>query len=352
LDNLTHTLVGWTLARAGLGRRTEGATAAIIVASNAPDIDFVSAFTGGSVGYLAAHRGATHGPIGIAALALGTLLAVLAWRLLRGSRRPVVRREVLVLAGVSLLGTTLHVLMDLPTSYGTRALSPMDRTWYAVDWLPIIEVYLWGLLALGLIAMRGRAAWWGTIGRTVIVLVLGLYVLRAATHHRALNEATAHDGRGEPAPCAESPTLVRHPTVFEAATAGPGACLRAAALPTFLSPFTWRLVRQYGGGYELREWSAIGGTTATGAIWIPSETDRWVLAARQAPAARVFLNFSRFPASRSAILPDGTRRVRFVDVRFVGSPFGLSPDPEARPPFIATVELSPDGRVLDQRLGP
>ena len=39
------------------------------------------------------------------------------------------------------------MLMDLPTSYGTRVLSPFDTTWFAFDWLPIIDIYVWAMLA-------------------------------------------------------------------------------------------------------------------------------------------------------------------------------------------------------------
>jgi membrane-bound metal-dependent hydrolase YbcI (DUF457 family) len=350
LDNLTHTLVGWTLVRAGLGRRTAGATAAMIVASNAPDLDIVTAFSGGGLGYLAAHRGVTHGVAGVVILAAATLVVVAAWRRFR-LRQAVSGRDVAVLAGVALFGTVLHVLMDLPTAYGTRILSPVSGTWYAVDWLPIIDIYLWALLLAGLLTMRRRRWAWGRIGRTVIALAFGFYVLRAACHQRALGEARSHARDSGQEPCAEAPTLVKHPRLIEAAAAGPDACLQAAALPTFLSPFTWRLVRQYPGGYELRDWSLFSGTSG-GPVWIPSEADRWSAAARTAAVSRVFLNFSRFPATRSAVLPDGSRRVRFVDVRFVGSPFGLTPDPQARPPFMATVDFSADGVVTRARLGP
>ena len=125
LDNLTHTLVGVTLVRAGLGGRVTGATAVIIVASNIPDADIVTALNGG-VAYLAAHRGPTHGPIGVLLLALLSALLVTAVHAVLARRRPDAgtggagQLRFLPLAGVALAGTTLHVLMDLPTSYGTR----------------------------------------------------------------------------------------------------------------------------------------------------------------------------------------------------------------------------------------
>src|SRR5580704_5225111 len=86
MDNLTHTLFAVTLARTPLGRAGRGTTAALILASNAPDIDIVAAARGG-VSYLAWHRGPTHGPLGIAGL--GLIAAGLAWL----GRRAVDRRS-------------------------------------------------------------------------------------------------------------------------------------------------------------------------------------------------------------------------------------------------------------------
>src|SRR5438128_998519 len=41
MDNLTHTLFGLTLARTPLGRSGRGVTTALVLASNAPDVDIV-----------------------------------------------------------------------------------------------------------------------------------------------------------------------------------------------------------------------------------------------------------------------------------------------------------------------
>jgi len=75
LDNLTHSLFGWTIARAGLGRRVPHATATLIVASNLPDIDIVAGLRDG-IDYLAVHRGPTHGPLGVVGLGLLTATVV------------------------------------------------------------------------------------------------------------------------------------------------------------------------------------------------------------------------------------------------------------------------------------
>jgi inner membrane protein len=349
LDNITHTLVGITLVRAGLGRRTPGATAAIVIASNAPDLDIISAITGGAVPYLAAHRGPTHGVLGVAGLALVSALIV--WCVQRVRRKTQPGAAIGGLFGVSLVGTILHVLMDLPTSYGVRLLSPFDTTWYALDWLPIVDVYLWAALVGGLVAAQLRREQRTLLARATLAFCLLFYAGRAVAQQRALRIATSTRGDGTAAPCATAPVLSRHPAVFESAAAGPGVCLQAAALPTFFSPFTWQLIRQQTDGYELRQISLLTSET-TEPFWIPSETDQWVAEARRTTTARVFLNFSRLPATRSVTQPDGSHKVRLVDVRFVGGPFQFEDRPQERPPFVATVVIGPAGGVLREGLGP
>ena len=67
MDNLTHTLFAVTLARTPLGRAGRGTTTALILASNAPDIDIVT--TAARRRRLSAvARGPTHGPLGIVGL--------------------------------------------------------------------------------------------------------------------------------------------------------------------------------------------------------------------------------------------------------------------------------------------
>src|SRR5919198_140786 len=213
VDNLTHTLFAITLRRTALGRAGRGATAALVIASNAPDVDIVTT-AGGAVSYLRWHRGPTHGPIGI--VSLGLIPAALVWLwpratatlaarkgqappLVQTPSNPYARFHVLV--GLSIVGVILHVLMDLPTSYGTRLLSPFDWHWYAFDWLPIIDIYLLVALAAGLIfgsrsadARRRNAAF-------VLVLMAANYGARASAHHRALTLAPRLFGPTLSPPC-------------------------------------------------------------------------------------------------------------------------------------------------------
>ena len=77
MDNVTHTLTGLALARAGLNRFSVHATALLIISANAPDIDIVAALKG-PLAYLEAHRGYTHCLLCLPLLALLSVLAVAA----------------------------------------------------------------------------------------------------------------------------------------------------------------------------------------------------------------------------------------------------------------------------------
>src|SRR5437016_5594477 len=54
-----------------------GASAALVIASNAPDIDALAAFRRGVASYLQWHRGPTHGLLGV--VGLGALTAGIVW---------------------------------------------------------------------------------------------------------------------------------------------------------------------------------------------------------------------------------------------------------------------------------
>jgi len=336
LDNITHTLVAFTLARTPVARAGPGVTAALVLASNAPDVDIVSAFTGGGVSYLAAHRGPTHGPLGV--VALGVAVAALVGL----SARRV--RFVPILA-VATMGVFLHVLMDLATSYGTRLLSPFDWTWFAVDLLPIIDVYLWGILGIGLLLGTVLSRARSRIAFLTLAVVAGHYGVRAWAHGVAFDQAL-----GSSPATRECGVMARWRNA-----GGPQAanrCVEAhAALPTFGSPFRWRLVRRLPSGYELADYDVLTGRMLAYA-WHPTEHSRSVAFAREARAARVFLAFARFPAARTIAGPGGTFQVRWDDMRFVGGLTRLEGDPPGgRSAFTALVTLDRQDRVIGEQLG-
>jgi membrane-bound metal-dependent hydrolase YbcI (DUF457 family) len=387
LDNLTHTLFGLTLARTTLGRGGRGITAALVVSSNAPDVDIVTA-AGGAVSYLRWHRGPTHGPIGLVGLGLASAAVVWLGYKISSHWQYRVRKAVVaartgstpgrmrepgpaqasfvMLAVVSTIGVLLHVLMDLPTSYGTRPLSPFDWNWYAVDWMPIVDVYLLMALAAGLAFGRLSPATRCHNAAIVLMLMAANYGLRAVAHHQALVLAPRLFGPGLPQQCrpaADSPLTIdrwpRRDTGESAAPVGRRCLVEIAALPTFLSPFRWRVLAQMSNAYEVRELDVLDRRLRDPAADVSRRVrqrypNQWTGIVKRAATTRVgqvFLGFSRFPAARWAVDGDGVTTVRWQDMRFAGTAIGGDQPVQRSNLFTATVRLSPDGRVLEQRLG-
>jgi membrane-bound metal-dependent hydrolase YbcI (DUF457 family) len=391
LDNITHTLFAATLARTPLGRAGRGTTAALILASNAPDIDIVAA-AGGALRYLEWHRGPTHGPLGI--VGLGVVAAAIVYTALRMYDRPSsvarlsgVDSAVVVMAGgndagsrprtphatfgmlvaVSIIGVLFHVLMDLPTSYGTRLLSPFDWHWFAFDWMPIIDIYLLIALATGLILGNRSAAARRRNAAIVLVFMAANYGLRAAAHDRAIARAPRVFGPLLPRPCpgVSPPGLIdrwpREAGPFQAADGG--RCLiEIAATPGFVSPFEWRLIAQSSNAYHVRGMNLLQRDLAQPplegeAMWRLSRgwPNVWtpaVFRAAQTRPAQVFLGFSRFPAVRLAVDRHGESTVQWTDIRFSGGPNPPRPQNDGRGDlFGATVRLNADGDIVHARLG-
>jgi membrane-bound metal-dependent hydrolase YbcI (DUF457 family) len=367
VDNLTHTLFGLTLGRTPLGRAGRGTTAALLVSSNAPDIDIVTA-AGGGVSYLHWHRGPTHGLLGI--VGLGVLTAGLVWLWQRVRDRGADqsgRAPFGTLVSISIVGVLLHVLMDLPTSYGTRLLSPFDWHWFAVDWIPIVDVYLLAALAIGLLfgtvseASRRRNA------AIALALMAANYGLRAVAHHDALVLAPRVLGPLVPAKCApeESAALIdAWPSRAVTGSGSPGTrCLvEIAAMPTLVSPFRWRVIVRLPNAYQIHEIDVLDArirstASPSAAPWrattrIPNNWTPAVMQAAGSQLGRVFLGFSRFPSARALVDPAGTATVRFSDVRFAGGLLTLAQRPARPDPFTAVIRVGPDGQILDERLAP
>ena len=373
MDNLTHSLFALTLARTPLGRQGRGTTAALLLASNAPDIDIV-ATAAGAAKYLEWHRGPTHGPLGV--VGLGFVVAAIVALIYRAWDTPGApsRATFRALWLVSGFGVLCHVLMDLPTSYGTRPLSPFSWTWMAEDWLPIIDIYLLAMLALGVlidVARSRRARLERSSGRpapgrvssvAVALVFMALnYGLHAVAHHRALAVAPQAFG-ALPPPCADAvppgALIDRWPRASTAPRdrAATRCLVEIAALPDFVSPFRWRLVAQLSNGYEVRSIDLLARDprlAVDGRLTSTHYPNQWTPAVQKASAsriARVFLGFSRFPAVRSEIDASGNALVRWTDIRF-DAEGTRGPRRRGASLFGATIQVGTDGTILSERLG-
>jgi inner membrane protein len=177
MDNLTHSLVGLTAAKAGLERLSPGATALSIMAANAPDVDVAILLTGDRWTYLQHHRGITHAIVGVVALALLLPLIVHGvdrlWARFRNRTHTTKLRGLMI---VSLLVTATHPLLDWTNNYGMRFFLPWSSKWYYGDLVFIIDPYIWLVLGGASFLLTAttnvKKVVWAVLGTVTTVLVL------------------------------------------------------------------------------------------------------------------------------------------------------------------------------------
>jgi hypothetical protein len=265
-----------------------------------------------------------------------------------------------------MLGIIFHIAMDLPTSYGIRPLSPFDWHWYAVDWLPIVDIYLLATLVIGLLGRptptqaRAKAAF-------VLLLMATNYGVRGYLHHQALELAPRLFGPTLPLPCDPPDATTRlldvWPRPTRASDPPPGRrCLvEIAAMPSFTSPFRWRIIAQLSNAYEIHDIDLFDARfsepeSASEVLWRMTlrYPNVWTPAVQKAATShlgQIFLGFSRFPAARSSVDANGVTTVRWTDVRFAGGITGLDQPAPRSGLFTATVKVAPDGRIVEETLG-
>ncbi len=177
MDNITHSLAGLLLARAGLERTTPHGTAMMVLAANAPDIDAIFWFSGTQT-YLEWHRSYPH------AIAFTPLVALLPMLLAR------VRfswRSFLA----SLIGVFSHLLLDWTNSYGIPLALPFSWHRFRLDIANVFDVWIWGILLASALAMAvvprvRRSVAWASLATLLI-----FEGIRGAFHARAIEMMSA-----------------------------------------------------------------------------------------------------------------------------------------------------------------
>src|SRR5687767_12724521 len=177
MDNITHSLVGLTAARAGLEKLSPGATLLCVIATNSPDSDIAVLAFGDRWTYLQNHRGLTHAVVGVLFLALIVPLlfyaADLAWSRFR-KRPPSVKLKGLMIA--SFVASATHPLLDWTNNYGIRFWLPWSEKWSYGDLVYIVDPYMWLMLggASFLLTQKGMSQKivWGGIAAILTALIL------------------------------------------------------------------------------------------------------------------------------------------------------------------------------------
>ncbi len=330
--------------------------------------------------YLEWHRGPTHGPLGL--IGLSVITASIVWWGRRwydgrhsnsaqdtpttGNRPPDASFAMLVV--ISMIGIALHVLMDLPTVYGTRPLSPFRlAAGMRVDWMPIVDIYLLSALGIGLLG-RPTPAQARAKATFVLLLMMTNYGVRAASHRQALIVAPQLFGPTLPQPCdgppRESQLLESWPQPVPSTRADGRRCLiEIAAMPSFTSPFRWRIIARSSNAYEIHDIDLLDQrfrdpddesesdvpwrlTLRYPNVWTP--TVQTAASTQRRPGVpRVLALPCRPVGNRQGPGDDGA-----LDRRAVCRRAGRARSAGGRSSmFTATVRVAPDGNILEQFLG-
>jgi inner membrane protein len=153
VDNITHSLLGATLAELALPAGAPRAArrtffTAGVIAANLPDADLVyTRITPAPLGALLHHRGHTHTVAGLAILGIAMVAVCLVPRI-RDSVEPM-RGRLWALIAVALVS---HLVLDSWNSYGVHPFWPLDSRWYYGDAVFILEPWIWLLLGVAAVA--------------------------------------------------------------------------------------------------------------------------------------------------------------------------------------------------------
>jgi inner membrane protein len=295
MENLTHTLIGFTLSRAGLNRWSPRPDLTLMLAANIPDIDMLCWF-GGPLTLLQVHRGHTHSFAMLPVMALvATLIVCAVSRSTRGWKATY---------ALSLVGVASHLLLDWTNTYGIRLLLPFSGEWLHLDLNHLFD--FWILAALLIVffgsllgkLVSGEIGAGPTSGRALAICALAFVVVydsaRLVLHQRAIDALESRVYEGSPA-------------------------RRTGAFPGPANPFRWNAWVQASGfarRYELNLNSEFDPTS--GKTFYDSEPSPALDAARATEPFQRLLAFSQYPLwiTLPAADPDAGVRIELTDWRF------------------------------------
>jgi inner membrane protein len=177
MDNLTHSLVGLTAAKAGLEKLSPRATTLCVLAANAPDSDIVVLAFGDRWTFLHHHRGITHAIVGVICLAVIVPLIFYGvdrlWSRYK-DQPPETNLKGLMVA--SFVASATHPLLDWTNNYGIRFFLPWSQHWSYGDLVFIVDPYMWLILGGAAFLLTTRTTFlkviWAVIAAILTFLVV------------------------------------------------------------------------------------------------------------------------------------------------------------------------------------
>ncbi|MFL6546716.1 MAG: metal-dependent hydrolase [Candidatus Udaeobacter sp.] len=298
MDNLTHSLTGFALARAGLDRLAPRATALLILSANAPDVDII-ALLQGRFRYFEVHRGYSHSVLSLPVLAVLSVLVIAA---VFRQRLPWSKAWLLCSVGV-----LSHLVIDWTNNYGVRLLLPFTSRWFHLDLNSLYDVWIlaallfavaWPVFARLVSSEIGERP---HLGRGPARFALAFFLLfdlgKALLHGRAIAQLDARLYDGLPP-------------------------VRTAAFPNPFNPFVWNGVVETEPAYLTVPMNVLGELSGEeNRTYFKPPLSAIERAASEAEF-RYFTYFARFPVWSIAPVPlkDGEgKRLELTDLRF-GAP--------------------------------
>ncbi|MEZ5400640.1 MAG: metal-dependent hydrolase [Bryobacteraceae bacterium] len=323
MDNLTHTLTGIMLSRAGLGRWSPRASVLMALAANVPDIDVLWGIPFGTAAYLDVHRGFSHGVATIPLMAALPVALVGLWR--RPPNFPWLRAWTLAIVAVA-----SHLLLDLTNIYGIRLGSPFSQTWYRLDWTNVVDPWIWAVLLLGVVwpmlagLVSSEIGAKSKAGPGIARFALAFLILyeggRWLLHGRAVETLAAR--------------IYAH-----------GTPRRVMAMPSAWSPLRWRGLVETGAAWQVVPIDLTAEfDPAEGQVFYKPDPNPWIERARATGPFQALERFSSTLFWRVTPLPelDGGVEVAAGDIRF-GDPGSGA--------FQATARFRRDGSLVESRFG-
>lgn len=316
MDNITHSLTGFLLSRAGLNRLHKQSAGILFLAANAPDCDVVSAF-GGAANYFHYHRWITH------AIAMAPVMAVFPLLVVRLFARQAIdwKRGYLL----SVIGVASHLMLDSTNEYGVRLLLPFSDAWIGLSITSVIDIWIWAALLLGIVAPWLSGLVSSEIGakpgrgRGAAIFALSLVLLydgsRFFLRQRAIAEQEAR--------------LYQDDTPR-----------RVTAIPNRMNPLSWKGVVETDRAFFIQQVNlAIGFDPTAGRVFYKPEVVPAMDVARKQHVFVDLLHFSPFVLWRvlPADDPPSASLVQAIDLRFANPP---------PPNFYASAIVDSAGRVV------
>lgn len=275
----------------------------LVTAANLPDIDIILGLISRDA-YVFLHRGITHSVHGVMVEAF-----LLAWVFRLVS--PV--KHFAPLVGLALLGLASHVLMDLATSWGTMIFSPLSERRYAWRWVAIVDPWVWGLPALGLVAGLCFKAWSVRVNRIMLGVLAGYYLLCSGSQ----GLAESHFQQ----------ILNRLRISVE----------RIEAFPQFQNPFRWNVIGWTSDRYYQGYVHALDGLQGRLRVYFRAG----VPVARQGPFVKAYQHWAAAPLVRP-LISNRQGALALCDLRFMGRIEGL--------PFVVELGRDESGQAFHRWL--